>query len=341
MKNYSNLKLFYVGHLEERSNSYKRFRVYKSIVDVVGHIDIDEVIYNSITSKFDHYFNFGIGTFRLNWILNNLELKELDVLLVDNRPFLFRFTLKNLKKRYPNIKIVSVLTDDPFGLYNKGWRLLRDTANLYDVHFVQRSVNVKEIYNYGSPRVEICYRSFDSNFHCVMPNVVKNNKYHTEFIGSYEKDRCDSIIFLIENGIKVGVTGDGWESSELFSRFPQFYMGSAVYGDAYVDKINSINIALHFLRHANRDEQDSRTFELPACGAAVIAEYSDLHGNLFEENKEILFFRNNIELLERVRFLIGRPDLVSAIGLAGQARCYSSGYDHQSRVISILDKIAG
>ena len=338
MKNYSNLKLFYVGHLDERSNSYKRFRVYKSIIDVVGHLDIDEVIYNSITSKFDHYFNFGIGTFRLNWILNNLELKKLDVLLVDNRPFLFRSTLKNLKKRYPNIKIVSVLTDDPFGLFNKGWRLLRDTANLYDVHFVQRSVNVKEIYKYGSPRVEICYRSFDPNFHRILPYVKKNHNYHTEFIGSYEKERCDSIVFLIENGIKVGVTGDGWESSELYSRFPEFYLGPAVFGLAYIEKINSINIALHFLRHANRDEQDSRTFELPACGVPVIAEYSIVHEGLFQDGEEILFFKNNNELLQKVRFLINAPNLGLSMARAALMRCMSSGYDHESRIIGILER---
>jgi spore maturation protein CgeB len=339
MKNINNLKLFYIGHLDERSNSFKRFKTYESIVDVVGQLDIDQVIYNSTTSKFDHYFNFGFGTLRLNWILNNLEINQLDILLVDNRPFIFKSTLRKLKRRFPNLKVISVLTDDPFGLFNKGWRLLISTVKHYDIHFVQRTLNINELYNLGSPRVEICYRSFDPGFHRKLP-VLRNLHFHAEFIGSYEKERCDSILFLIENGIKVGVTGDGWELSELFVRFPEFYLGPAVFGIAYVEKINSINIALHFLRHANRDEQDSRTFELPACGVAVISEYSDLHASLFLENKEMLFFRNNVELLEKVRFLVGRPDLVPTIGLAGQERCHSSGYDHKSRVISILDKIA-
>jgi spore maturation protein CgeB len=339
MSNYKNVKLFYIGHLDEHSNSYKRFLTYKSLVDVKGFMNIDEIIYRGITRRIDHYLNFGLGSIKLNFLLRKVKVEELDVLLIDNRPFVFSSTLKNFRKRNPSLKIISVITDDPFGKYNKGWRLLKKTCSLFDLHFVQRSANINELYKYGSRKVEICYRSYDSNFHKRIPNSVKNSQFDVEFVGSYEEERCESIIFLLKNGIRVGVTGDGWEKSQLVSEYPNSYLGPAIYGVNYIEKLNSISLALHFLRRANRDEQDSRTFEIPACGTPVIAEFSNVHAQLFTENTEMLYFRNNIDLLEKVRILLENPDSAKKMADAALMRSVNSGYSHENRIRKILDQI--
>jgi spore maturation protein CgeB len=69
-----------------------------------------------------------------------------------------------------------------------------------------------------------------------------------------------------------------------------------VYEEEYIKTINGMEIALHFLRHGNRDEQDSRTFEIPACKVFMIAESSELHLQLFKENEEAVFFSSKKEL---------------------------------------------
>jgi spore maturation protein CgeB len=100
-----------------------------------------------------------------------------------------------------------------------------------------------------------------------------------------------------------------------------------------------MEIALHFLRHGNRDEQDSRTFEIPACKIFMIAEKSLLHLQLFKENEEAVFFETKEELLEKVKFYRDNNEERERIAKNGYTRCISSGYDHRTRMEKVVQKI--
>jgi spore maturation protein CgeB len=330
--------ILYIGHLDKLSNSYRRFSTYKSLVTNIIGVDIDEYIYKSISVKFDHHLNFGIGSIHLNHKIKSLNAKDFDLVLVDNRQFLFPATIKKIKRDNPTIKIAAVLTDDFNGRYKRGWRLLKKTASLYDIHFVQRIQNFEELLKWGANRVEICYRSYDPNFHRKKPNITKNINFDAGFIGSYEEQREESIKYLIENGIKVQVIGDGWDKGKHFDLIKPFYGGASVYGELYVDSINSMQIALHFLRVGNRDEQDSRTFEIPACGTPMIAEHSSVHATLFNEN-EVLYFNTNEELLDKVRYYMENPQIAAEYAERAVKRCVESGYDHRNTLAAVLKKI--
>jgi spore maturation protein CgeB len=332
--------LLYIGSLDKKSNSFRRFQAYTEIIKNVEGIDVENYIYSSVTKKFDHHFNFGLGTIRLNLALRKLDFSKFNAVIVDNRPFLFKSTLRFIKKKNKQIKIANVLTDDPNGKYKSGWRLLKKTASLYDMHFVQRVQNIGELYGWGAKKVETCFRSFDPKFHRKKDTITKDHSYQVGFIGSYEEQREESIKFLIENGIGVNVTGNGWDKGKYFDTIKDYYAGPSVYGEAYVDKINAMPIALHFLRVGNRDEQDSRTFEIPACGTPMIAQYSAVHASLFSDHEEVLFFNNNQELLEKVNLLIANPTLADKLANAALKRCVISGYDHINTIKKVIEHLA-
>jgi hypothetical protein len=275
---------------------------------------------------------------KLNAATKEIDFSKFDLLLIDNRPFLFKSTLNYIRKKHPNLMIALVLTDDPNGRYKSGWRLLKKTVSLIDIHFVQRKQNVQELLNWGAKRVEICYRSYDPDFHRKKLDVKKNQNYDAGFIGSYEVQREESIKFLIENGIKVQVIGDGWDKGKYFDLIKPYYCGRSVYGEEYVDSINSMQIALHFLRVGNRDEQDSRTFEIPACGTPMVAEHSSVHASIFNDN-EVLYFHNNEELLDKVRYFMENPQIAAEYAGRAAIRCSVSGYDHKNTLVAVLKKI--
>jgi spore maturation protein CgeB len=118
-----------------------------------------------------------------------------------------------------------------------------------------------------------------------------------------------------------------------------FYQGESTYGESYIKTINGMDIALHFLRHGNRDEQDSRTFEIPACGVFMLAEKSDTHLSLFEDGNEAVFFNTKEQLLEKVKYFLEHEDERKAIARAGLARCLQSGYSHERRLSQVLHTI--
>ena len=277
-------------------------------------------------------------------ILLTIREKSPDILWVDNKPFIQLSTLKKIRDFSPFIKIINLITDDATGKLKYAWRLCLKTAFLYDYHFVQRRVNISELKLHGARRVHLCYRSFDPSFH--RPVVLSESdykKFHCSvgFIGTYEADREESVAFLIESGIMVTVTGDGWPKGKYWNVIKPFYRGPSVYGEEYIKHLNGMDIALHFLRHGNRDEQDSRTFELPACGVFMLAENSELHRSLFEADTEAVFFHSKEELLLKTKYYLEHPGERKGIAEKGYLRSIKSGYDHTNRLKKVIEQISG
>ena len=335
--------ILYIGSLNIHSNAYRRFSALKSMGNIVTGVDIDSFIYKGAFIKFHHHLNFGPGILALNKeILGAVKKKVPDIIWVDNRTFLIESTLKKIQKTSPDIKIINLITDDATGSLKYQWRLCLKTAKYYDFHFVQRSVNIPELKKYGANRAELCYRSYDPEFH--RPVILSDSdklKYKTKvgFIGTYEKDREEYIAYLIKNGITVTVTGDGWPGCSQWPFIKPYYKGPSIYGEPYIKTINGMDISLHFLRHENRDEQDSRTFEIPACGVFMLAEKTALHLSLFEDGKEAVFFDTKEELLEKILFYMDNAAAREKISNAGLARCERSGYSHAERLKEVLNKI--
>ena len=144
---------------------------------------------------------------------------------------------------------------------------------------------------------------------------------------------------LIKNNIPVSVSGDGWPKGKHWSIVQPFYKGPSIYGEAYIHTINGMDVALHFLRHGNRDEQDSRTFEIPACKVFMIAERSELHTRLFKEDEEAVFFSSKEELLQKVKHYLDAKESRDRIALNGYKRSFESGYTHEERMKMVVEKI--
>jgi spore maturation protein CgeB len=337
------LNILYVGSLGLNSNSLRRFNT----LSLLGHhtrgINIDPLIFKSAFSRLHYHFNFGPGVRKLNKeILSVVKSAAPDLLLIDNKPFVTSSTLLKVRKLAPNMKIVNLITDDPTGQYRYAWSICLKSASLYDYHFVQREVNVNELKAEGANKVEICYRSYDPSFHRhIELNDAEKATYGAEvgFIGTYEANREAYIAYLIENGIPVSVTGDGWPGGKHWNLIKPYYKGPSVYGEPYVKSINGMKIALHFLRQANRDEQDSRSFEIPACGVFMLAESSALHRALYEDGKEAVFFQTKEEMLEKLRYYLAHNQERDLIAKRGAERGKISGYDHTTRLKSVIDTV--
>jgi len=333
--------ILYIGSLDPSSNSFMRFKTLQRMGFNVHGLDVDPYIFGTIWVRFHYHLCFGPGIASLNReLIKQLAEFKPDLIWVDNKPFVKSSTLKQIKNQYPKTKIINVITDDPFGKFYYSWRSIYKTFKYYDCHFVQREENISELKKWGANRVETCFRSFDPNFHRVLNSEefdLSNYKSEIGFIGSYEEEREEYITYLVQNGIKLTITGDGWPSGKYWNILKEYYTGPSVYGDEYIKRINGMEIALHFLRKANRDQQDSRTFEIPACRTFMLAERSHLHLNFFEEGKEADYFTSKEELLKKIKYYLINKAERDRIAFEGYKRSYASGYDHESRLKHVID----
>lgn len=337
------LTILYVGSLNVLSNSYKRFKTLKAMGYEVMGINVDQYIYNSIFTKFHYHLNIGPGISLLNrTVRKKVDNISPDILLIDNKSYLTSFTIKRIKLNFPSTKIAVLITDDPCGRYKKTWRLYRRSVPFFDIHFVQRTTNVDELKLLGAKKVELCFRSFDPDFHKPMIlNSVELRKHECSvgFIGTYAPEREEYIAFLIKNNIQVKIVGDGWPKGKYWEIIKPNYHGPSVYGVDYVKNIVGMDIALHFLRHENRDQQDSRTFEIPACGVFMLAEWSDLHEIFFKDGVEAVFFKTKEDLLGKVKFYLKHVEKRKEISKNGYNRSVASKYDHEGRLAKVIEQI--
>lgn len=265
-----------------------------------------------------------------------------DLVWVDKGTLIKPATLRFIKKRHPDCLLAHLNPDDPFGEYRRGWNLFLKSVPYYDIHFVARTQNVEEFARLGGKNIHIFDRSFSRHVHRPLTLTQEEQvKYCVPvgFIGAHARDRAGMIAHLIQKGIPVAVYGNGWPEKDYWEIIRPHYRGASRYGDEYVKTINGMSIALHFLRHENRDEQDSRTFEIPACGTFMIAERSRKHEVFFRENEEAVFFDMKDDLIEKVRYFLANPEEAKRIAEAGRRRCIESGYDHHSRMKALLEKV--
>jgi spore maturation protein CgeB len=334
--------ILYIGSLDEQSNSFMRFKTLKRMGYHVVGVDIDKFIYGSVWKSFHYHLTFGPGIKKLqSTVKSEFQKYKPDLVWVDNKTYLYKSTLVEFRQFNSNVKLINVLTDDPFGKYFYSWLSMRKTIKLYDLHFVQRGCNVPELMKHGANQVEMCYRSFDPNFHRKLQKQDFDfEKYHTQvgFIGSFEEERADGIAYLIDHGIELKIIGDGWENSKHWHKIKPFYKGRALYGDEYIKTINGMEVALHFLRKANRDQQDSRTFEIPACGTFMLAERTNVHLEFFDEGVDAEFFGSKTELLQKLKYYLANPKERESIAASGYHKLNANRHNHQSRLEDILSK---
>lgn len=341
----SNLSILYIGSLNPSSNSFRRYKTLENMGYSMIGINTDEYIYKGSFIKFHHHLNRGPGIKALNRsVIGQINKYPVNMIWIDNKSYLNGSTIKKIKSKCPDTKLLIVVTDDITGKLKYQWRLTLQNAKYFDCIFVQREVNIRELKALGAQKVELCYRSYDPAFHRpIQLKAADSIKYTTDvgFIGTYEEYREDYIVYLIKNNIPVSVTGDNWPAGKQWNIIKPFYKGPSVYGEDYIKSLNGMAIALHFLRHANRDEQDSRTFEIPACGTFMLAERSHLHLNLFRENEEAVFFESKEELLEKVKYYLINKEIRQIIAQAGLDASIQKKYSHECRLEMVINKING
>lgn len=339
------MNILYIGELNYGSTCLSRMNALKSLEhNLVG---INTANYKNNLIKFFDRINFRIS-YKFDLIsLNHRILKEFsdnnfDIVWVDKGTRIFPETLKKIKFKNPLVKIVHINPDDPFGKFNRGWKTFIKAIPYYDIHFVAREVNLPEYKNLGAKKVYVYDRSFDPEIHKPIELTDEEKlKYGCKvgFIGSWAKDREKSITYLIENGIELAVWGNGWQKGKYWNLIKKYWRGPGLNGIEYAKAINGMEIALHFLRKENRDEQDSRTFEIPACGTFMLAERTKKHEKFFEDGKEAVFFENDEDLLFKVRYYLKNDEERKIIAKAGLIRSLVDDYSHKKRINVLLNRL--
>jgi spore maturation protein CgeB len=340
------MKILYVAPLRLGNTSLHRLQALKDLGHELTCIDIyPEWLINIEKGLPYRIFQKIFGQpdlIKLNLrIIQEVSEKQFDLVWIDKGLIIKPDTLRKVRTTSPETIVVGYSPDDIVAEHHRTKRFLKSLP-YYHVFFIPRIVNVNELIALGCPKAFFIDKAYDPQTHRPMqlsPEEKARLGGPVGFIGSYEEQRAESICYLAQQGVQVGIWGNGWEK-KFKLRHPNIIIrGPSIYGDDYARAICSFDIVLGFLRKINRDLQTSRSFEIPACGAFMLAERTVDHLRLFEEGKEAEFFGSNQELLEKVGYYLKNAAARQAIARAGRERCLKSGYSNQERLKSVLKLI--
>lgn len=294
-----------------------------------------------------HLFLFGIplrlpDLIEVNKrILEKVKNNDYDIIWIDKGIIVFPETLKEIKTQSPETKIISYSPDNMALRHNQSQQYL-ECIPLYDYIITNKSYIIKNMKRLGAKKITFVNNSYSEDFHRPYELSEEERKElggDVGFIGAWEEERCKCILYLVDHGVKVKVFGDAkWNKYANYS--PNLtIMGRLLMNEDYCKSLRAFRISLCFLRKMNFDKQTTRSVEIPACGGFMMAERTDEHLSLFEEDKEAVYFSSNKELLEKCVYYLENEEARSKIAVAGRKRAVASGYSNESMVRNIINGI--
>jgi spore maturation protein CgeB len=243
--------------------------------------------------------------------------------------------------------VVSYNNDDPFagqrGLISTMrhrllWRTFRSAIPAYDLNLVYRHCNLHDYTAAGSRRTALWRSAFIPALH--RPGDLTTPRHGIVFAGHAEDDlRLECLQRLAVAGLPCAVHGDGSWTAARRARILPLEVKPAERGPAYAAILQSAVAGLCFLSRLNRDTYTRRCFEIPACGAVLLAERTDDLRQLFREDEEAVFFSGSDELLAKAGRLLADPARAERIALAGLRRVRTDGHDLPGRARELVAMI--
>eukprot|EP01089_Gocevia_fonbrunei_P000297 TRINITY_DN10309_c0_g1_i1.p2 TRINITY_DN10309_c0_g1~~TRINITY_DN10309_c0_g1_i1.p2 ORF type:complete len:346 (+),score=44.84 TRINITY_DN10309_c0_g1_i1:907-1944(+) len=293
-----------------------------------------------------HLFQMGIPIRLQDQTRANHKIKGLiaknkyDLVWIDKGVTINKSTLKYIKQKSPETTIVSYSPDNMALRHNQSQNYL-ESVPYYDYVFTNKSYILNDMKKLGAKNIQFIHNMYEESFHYPRKLTAQDLKRlggEVGFVGSWEKERCDSILFLAKNGVPVKVLGDGkWK--EYKGVYPNLTVLPSVFNEDYSKALGAFKVSLCFLRKKNFDQQTTRTMEIPACGGFMMAERTQEHLDLFEEGKEAVYFSSNEELLELCRYYLAHEEKRKSIAEAGLKRCEISGYSNEKTIKKMLNVV--
>jgi len=340
------LAILYVGQLIKGSTTLQRLHALQSLGHIVVAVTTDKAYRNLAVnpSLIVRVRNKVMGlqdrVHANDNIRSEVQKRHFDLVWIDKGLTIRSDTLEAIRKKQPSCRIIGFSPDDMMNPANQSEGFLRGLP-LYHCYVTNKSYNVEELRGLGCPNVIFMDNGFDLGTHRPVPITAEERAQIgglVGFIGQWEPERAGSLRNLAKSGIPVRVWGYTWERMRDVP--PGLRLeNQPLWGDDYAKAICAFDINLCFLRRCNRDLQTTRSIEIPACGAFMLAERTDEHLRLFEEGTEADFFSSDDELIGKVEYYLNHSDERQIIAKRGLHRCRKNGYSYDDRLRLILQSI--
>lgn len=292
----------------------------------------------NIFTRLEYRFSAGPDVIKLNRsLIKHVRKNHYDGVFFYTAHVIGWRTIKKIKDM--GIKVAVYCNDNPFSDHFPWyyWRNVIKSVKYSDITYSYRKNDNSKYYNVGAKNVKLLrsYYITDRNFFIPRKKLGGIKVPGVVFLGHTEDDeRMEYLDALLEKGIEIGVR----ETAE-WKNFAKDKDNVVVFHEtveSYNEILNSASIAIVFLSKINQDTYTRRCFEIPITGTMMLAPYTPDLASLFEENKEVVFYRNKKEFVQKVEYYLAHEEERERIGTAGRIRVQQDGHSEMDRLRQIM-----
>jgi glycosyltransferase involved in cell wall biosynthesis len=284
---------------------------------------------------------FGPGIRAYNQRLLRLATQhQPDIVWIDKGTLVQAPTLREIKRRTGAL-LVHYNTDD-LEFARHYWKLHLEGIAEYDCYFTTNAANVDQIRRLGARTVIQTALGYDKDvFAPLRVSDEDTSRLGAEigFVGSWEPAKERWLAALVAAGLPLRVFGTMWQNATSPELSAAIGTPGPVVGNEYVKAINCTKVNIGLVSAQNRSQSSGRSFEIPACGAFLLALRTPEHQSFYDEGKEIECFGSVDELASKALHYLNCTDTRLAIAKAGRERCVRSGYSWQDRMAGMVETV--
>lgn len=264
--------------------------------------------------------------------LSSLPAK-FDLVWIDKAVFLTPETIHQIRARATCL--VHYTPDTAF--FGNRSRHFDRSGSLFDLLVTTKSFEL-EHYRRAFPQtlLHLSSQGFFADIHRPLISFEKKRD-EVAFAGLAEPSRVAFVEALLDAGLPVRLAGKGWGRFRSRHRSNSLlrFESDALFGEEYARFLSSAFFSPGLLSKRFPELHTTRTFEIPACGTALLTERNEETVRFFEED-EAVFYEGHEELIARIHELRQDPTALEKLTGRGRERVNKDGRDYAHLLTSIL-----
>jgi spore maturation protein CgeB len=247
---------------------------------------------------------------------------RIDVIWVDKGRWLYAPTLAELKRR--TCALAVHYTPDPaFTVHTS--RHFDACLGLYDLCITTKRYELDTFPRKEAREVLFTWQGIDDRFSRLAACAQLDGRpLDAVFVGHVEPHYVTTLERVLSVTRNVRIHGPGWERWAKRRAAWRDIAAPPVWGDAFPEALAKGRIGIGLLSKMCPDAFTTRSFEVPAAGAMLLAERTPDHVELFQEDREAVFFDSPDELSDKLRFYLVHEESRRRVAEAGRARALAN-----------------
>ncbi|GAB3531527.1 glycosyltransferase [Pontibacter brevis] len=332
------MKALYIGQYSYGTTSRMRGEIIcqSELIKSFSYIDTNIPFTNSNKLFRTLGFRYKVGPLIKsinNYIVYNLQAREFDLIWIDKGIFITPETLKLIRSK--GGKIIHYTPDTAF--HQNRSKLFERGIPYYDYLITTKTFEIEEYTKFKDKnKILLTTQGFHTTIHKPYYDFSEK-EVCIAFVGLNEPNREEVIQHLLNSGYNVKLAGYGWQKFVIKNKNHSLhYLGEKLVGEDYAKALSSCLFGFGALSKKFPELHTTRTFELPACGTALITE-KNYETSLFYNDDDVIFYNSLSELTFKVATYIKDKKALEELIKRGKNK--AQNFSYEIIINDLLDKI--